>query len=116
MFTSFTLTPCKQPGGQLHQIVVNELTKAGHEVDDLDLYAEGFDPVLSLEDRENYHDVSVTGSGRSLCAPPSECRGAGPLPPRSGTLAGRRSSKGYFDRIFLPDVSFKMTDGVVSPG
>src|SRR5690606_33669472 len=41
---------------QLHQIVVEELTKAGHDVDDLDLYAEGFDPVLSAHDRETYHD------------------------------------------------------------
>ncbi len=44
---------------QLHGIVVEELTKAGHEVDDLDLYAEGFDPVLSADDRGIYHDVTI---------------------------------------------------------
>ncbi|MCC6007882.1 MAG: NAD(P)H-dependent oxidoreductase, partial [Rhodobacteraceae bacterium] len=44
---------------ELHRVVVAQLTASGHEVDDLDLYAEGFDPVLSREDRECYHDVSV---------------------------------------------------------
>ncbi len=32
------------------------LTRAGHAVDLLDLYAEGFDPVLTAERRQGYHD------------------------------------------------------------
>ena len=32
--------------------------QAGHEVDDCDLYAEGFDPVLSREERIGYHDLA----------------------------------------------------------
>lgn len=31
------------------------LESAGYEIDLLDLYAEGFDPVMSAEDRRNYH-------------------------------------------------------------
>lgn len=31
------------------------LIRAGYEIDLLDLYAEGFDPVMSAEDRRNYH-------------------------------------------------------------
>lgn len=30
----------------LHGVVVRTLQQHGHEVDDCDLYAEGFDPVL----------------------------------------------------------------------
>ena len=41
----------------LHQEVLQNLRAAGHEVDDCDLYAEGFDPVLSREERLGYHDV-----------------------------------------------------------
>src|ERR1700732_912844 len=32
------------------------LKEAGHTIDLLDLYAEGFDPVLSAERRRDYHD------------------------------------------------------------
>ena len=33
------------------------LQHAGHEVDHLDLYAEGFDPVLGRAERLGYHEV-----------------------------------------------------------
>ena len=42
---------------RLHETVVTNLTAAGHEVDDLDLYADGFNPVLSPEGRSDYHEV-----------------------------------------------------------
>src|ERR1700757_877836 len=32
------------------------LAEAGHEVDLLDLYAEGFDPILTAQRRRDYHD------------------------------------------------------------
>jgi NAD(P)H dehydrogenase (quinone) len=31
----------------LHRVIIGALRHAGHEVDDCDLYAEGFDPALS---------------------------------------------------------------------
>ena len=40
----------------LHNEVVRNLRQAGHEVDDCDLYAEQFNPVLSREERLGYHD------------------------------------------------------------
>ena len=36
---------------------VAALERAGHEIDLLDLYAEGFEPVLSAEERRVYHDI-----------------------------------------------------------
>ena len=33
--------------GAIHREILTALSAAGHEVDDIDLYAEGFDPVLS---------------------------------------------------------------------
>ena len=101
---------------QLHRIVVEELTRAGHEVDDLDLYAEGFDPVLSQQDRACYHDLAVNRSridpyvrrlqraeGLVLCHP-------------VWNFGWPAILKGYFDRVFLPDVSFRLRDGRLSPG
>jgi len=101
---------------QLHAIVVDELTKAGHEVDDLDLYAEGFDPVLSADDRRDYHDTAINqrkvasyvqrlqrAEGVVLCHP-------------VWNFGWPAMLKGYFDRIFLPEVSFTLKDGKVGPG
>jgi len=101
---------------QLHGIVVDELTRAGHEVDDLDLYAEGFDPVLSADDRRDYHDTAINqrkvasyverlrrAEGLVLCHP-------------VWNFGWPAMLKGYFDRIFLPDVSFVLEDGKIGPG
>jgi len=42
----------------VHVRIVDALRAAGHEVDDLDLYAERFDPVLSPEQMRSYVDPS----------------------------------------------------------
>ncbi len=39
----------------LRDAVVSSLQSWGHAVDLLDLYAEGFNPVLSAEERGRYH-------------------------------------------------------------
>jgi hypothetical protein len=41
----------------LRQTAIAALQHAGHEVDHLDLYAEGFDPVLGRAKRLGYHEV-----------------------------------------------------------
>lgn len=86
------------------------LARAGHEVDLLDLYAEGFDPVLSAEARRRYHDTSRNRLGleaqieRLLRAEalvvqfPTWCFG----PPAM--------LKGFFDRLLMPGVAFDLSD------
>jgi len=94
----------------LHSQVVASLVGAGHEVDDCDLYAEGFDPVLSREERLGYHDVPSNrcrlqshvdrlqrAEALVLCFP-TWCFG---LP---------AMLKGYFDRVFMPGVAFDLSD------
>src|SRR6478736_372001 len=91
----------------LHQEVLRNLRAAGHEVDDCDLYAEGFDPVLSREERLGYHEVPSNqlplkrhverlqwAEGIVFCFP-TWCFG---LP---------AMLKGYFDRLLLPGVAFE---------
>ncbi len=94
----------------LHQEVLRNLRAAGHEVDDCDLYAEGFDPVLSREERLGYHDVPSNRApvqryvDRLLWAEalvfcfPTWCFG---LP---------AMLKGFFDRVFMPGVAFDISD------
>lgn len=86
------------------------LVEAGHEVDLLDLYAEEFDPVLSLEGRRHYDDTSrnqigLEGYVRRLHAAealvvqfPTWCFG----PPAM--------LKGFFDRTLMPGVAFDLSD------
>ena len=101
---------------RLHDTVVASLLEAGHTVDDLDLYAEGFDPVLSAEDRRDYHDLSIN---RSRVAPYVDrlmsCDALVLCHP-VWNFGWPAILKGYFDRVFLPDVSFKLQDGQLSPG
>jgi putative NADPH-quinone reductase len=99
----------------LHRTVVSALRECGHEVDDCDLYAEGFNPVLSAEERRDYHDESrnqapVAGyvqrlkaaEGLVLCHP-TWCFGLPAI------------LKGFFDRVLMPGVSFRLEDGRVHP-
>jgi len=94
----------------LHQEVLKNLRAAGHTVDDCDLYAEGFNPVLSREERLGYHDVP---NNQLALAPyverlrraeaivfcfPTWCFG---LP---------AMLKGFFDRLFMPGVAFDMSN------
>ena len=49
--------PCEESfGAALHRTVVDTLTERGWDVDDCDLYAENFQPVLTTEERRGYHD------------------------------------------------------------
>lgn len=96
----------------LFQTAVAALEEKGHQVDALNLYDEGFDAILSREERLNYHDVP------------------GNLTPLTKPFVDRLMAaeamvfvhpvwnygypailKGYFDRIFLPGVSFVLEGG-----
>ena len=49
--------PCPESfNAAVHTTVVDTLTARGWEVDDCDLNAEGFDPVLTREGRRLYHE------------------------------------------------------------
>jgi putative NADPH-quinone reductase len=94
----------------LHQEVVAGLRAAGHTVDDCDLYAEGFNPVMSREERLGYHDVPrnrapmqsyvdrLQKADALVFCFPTWCFG---LP---------AMLKGFFDRLFMPGVAFDISD------
>ena len=94
----------------IHQRVLAGLRAAGHEVDDCDLYAEGFNPVLGAEELAGYHAVPANRA---------------PVQPHVQRLLAAQALvlvfpvwnfglpamlKGWFDRVLLPGVSFDMSD------
>ena len=72
----------------LHARIVETLCGRGHEVDDLDLYAERFDPVLSRQTLIDYLDP-VANRGR--VGPMSK----GCLPPRPSSWCPRSGMTGF---------------------
>lgn len=101
---------------RLHDTVVENLTAAGHEVDDLDLYAEGFDPVLSAEGRATYHDVPGNQSGVESYVARLQAADALVLCHPVWNFGWPAIMKGYLDRVFLPEVSFVFKTGRLGPG
>jgi NAD(P)H dehydrogenase (quinone) len=97
-----------------HATVLQALAARGHDVTDVDLYAEGFDPVMSRQDRLDYQNTA---------------RNVRPVRKYDDQLAATDAIvlvypawwygmpamlKGYFDRVWLPGVAFDVTpDGRV---
>lgn len=108
--------PCPESfSAALHARVVETLEARGWEVDDLDLNAEGFQPVLTEAERRGYHDE------------PDNCR---PVQPYVDRVRAAEALvmvfpvwnfgypailKGFLDRVFLPGVSFRLENGRVRP-
>lgn len=99
----------------LHRLILERLAAGGHRVDDLDLYGEDFDPRLSRAERLGYHDPRSASD---------------PVDPYARRLLDAEALvlsfpvwnygfpailKGFFDRVFLPGVSFTMIEGKATP-
>jgi putative NADPH-quinone reductase len=101
----------------LHQTIVAALRRRGHEVDDCDLYAEGFDPVLSAAERRTYntpapelagvagHVARLTAAEALVLCFPTWWYGMPAI------------LKGYFDRVWAQGVAFSLPEGggVIEP-
>jgi len=93
-------------GAALHRTALNALIEAGHEVDDCDLYAEDFQPVMSRQERLDYHNTAkntayvkpyvarvLAAEALIFCYP-------------IWNYGPPAIMKGFFDRVFLPGVCF----------
>ena len=99
----------------LHLAMVGALRRAGHEVDDCDLYAEGFDPVLSREERLRYHDLATNRQAVETDVDRLLRAEALVIMAPVWNFGFPAILKGFFDRVMLPGVSFRMVDGRVRP-
>lgn len=99
----------------LHRLVVDRLKARGHEVDDCDLYAENFNPVLSRQERLDYHDVGINRAHVEDHVKRLKRAEALVLVFPVWNYGFPAILKGWFDRVFLPGVSFELVEGAVQP-
>jgi putative NADPH-quinone reductase len=95
-------------GAAIHAKLVATLRARGHEIDDCDLNAEGFDPVMTRQDRIDYHDVGVN---RARVGPYVDRLLAAEALVFSfpvWNMGFPAILKGFVDKVFLPGVSFRL--------
>jgi putative NADPH-quinone reductase len=106
-------------GGSFHAAIRDAaragLREAGHEVDFCDLYAERFDPVLSAAEREGYHEIPSNRAPAEPYIQRIERAEALVLSFPTWSFGLPAILKGFFDRVFIPGVSFTLVDGVARP-
>ncbi len=108
--------PCEESfSAALHRCVVDRLTQRGWDVDDCDLNAEGFSPVLTEEERRGYHDEGPNIAPVASYVERLQKAQALVLVFPVWNFGYPAILKGFFDRVFLPGVSFKLEDGKVRP-
>jgi NAD(P)H dehydrogenase (quinone) len=102
----------------LHQRVLAALRSGGHQVDDCDLYAVGFDPVLNAAERESYNTPTPDLSG--VAEHVARLRAAEGLVLCFPTWWYGMPAilKGYFDRVWAQGVAFRLAEGggAILPG
>ncbi|TVP72658.1 MAG: flavodoxin family protein [Rhodobacteraceae bacterium] len=108
--------PCAESfSAALHARVVETLKARGWEVDDCDLNAEGFSPVLSEAERRGYHDVGPNTAPVQPYVDRVLAAQALVLVFPVWNFGYPAILKGFFDRVFLPGVSFRLEEGKVRP-
>ena len=108
--------PCAESfSAALHETVVDSLKGRGWQVDDCDLNAEGFSPVLTEAERRGYHEVGPNLSPVAGYVERLRAAEALVLVFPVWNFGYPAILKGFFDRVFLPGVSFRLEDGKVRP-
>jgi putative NADPH-quinone reductase len=102
----------------LHGCVVAALRKAGHAVDDLDLYADGFQPALTAAERAAYHTVGGNLAGIESYVARLKSAEALVICAPTWWYGMPAMLKGYFDRVWVPGVAFELLPrgGAIRPG
>jgi NAD(P)H dehydrogenase (quinone) len=102
-------------GAMLHNEVIMTLRSRGHEIDDCDLYAEHFDPVLTEQERVQYHDITLNRALIATYADRLLAAEALILVYPVWNEGFPAILKGFFDRVFIPGVSFTVdADGALT--
>ncbi|WP_157440975.1 NAD(P)H-dependent oxidoreductase, partial [Aestuariivita boseongensis] len=106
--------PCEESFAfALLQTTLESLGQGGWEVDLVDLYADGFDPVLSAEERRGYHDTASNTAPVADYVARLQAADALVFVFPVWNFGYPAILKGFIDRVFLPGVSFVLQDGEV---
>jgi putative NADPH-quinone reductase len=108
--------PCPESfSATLHAQVVAKLGEGGWEVDDCDLHAERFSPVLTEAERRGYHEEPANVGPVAGYVERLRAADAMVMVFPVWNFGYPAILKGFLDRVFLPGVSFKLVDGKVKP-
>jgi len=101
----------------LHRTVVDALSAAGHEVDDCDLYASGFDPVMTPAERRAHNSPNPDFSAVEHHVERLRAADAVVLCFPVWWYGMPAILKGYFDRVWVNGVAFHLrAGGKIEPG
>ena len=101
----------------LHRTVVAALRDAGHEVDDCDLYATGFDPVMTAAERRAHNSPNPDLSAVENHVERLRAADAVVLCFPVWWYGMPAILKGYFDRVWVNGVAFHLhTGGKIEAG
>jgi len=98
----------------LHATVLGALG-ARHDVRDLDLYAENFDPRLTREERLNYHNASINIAPVAKYVEMVRWAEAVIFCFPVWSFGLPAILKGFFDRVLMPGVAFDIDGALVTP-
>ncbi|MEM0949628.1 MAG: NAD(P)H-dependent oxidoreductase [Pseudomonadota bacterium] len=108
--------PCPESySASLHTATVETLQARGWEVDDCDLNAEGFQPVLTEKERRGYHEEPANIAPVAAYVERLRAADALVMVFPVWNFGYPAILKGFLDRVFLPGVSFRLEDGKVKP-
>lgn len=99
----------------LRDAVREALAARGHDVELVDLYAEGFTPVLSAEERAAYHTEGANLAGVEAHVARLRAADALVLVYPTWWYGMPAMLKGWFDRVWVPGVAFRLGDGAIEP-
>lgn len=109
--------PCPESfNAAVHKVVLETLASRGWEVDNCDLNAEGFSPVLTELERRHYHDEPDNIQSVKPYVDRLKAADVLVLVFPVWNFGYPAILKGFFDRVFLPGVSFTLKDGGIRPG
>jgi NAD(P)H dehydrogenase (quinone) len=101
----------------LHHAVVGALAEAGHEVDDCDLYATGFEPVMTAAERRAHNSPNPDLSAVEHHVERLRAADAAVLCFPVWWYGMPAILKGYFDRVWVNGVAFHLrSGGRIEPG
>ena len=109
--------PCAESfSAAVHTTVLKALTDRGWEIDNCDLNAEGFQPVMTVEERRDYHTIPDNTLPVETYVNRLRAAEALIMIFPIWNFGYPAILKGFLDRVFLPGVTFKLKDGEVQPG
>lgn len=98
-------------GAAMRDAAIRGLTKAGHELRMIDLYAENFEPRLSRQERIDYQDEDRNTKLIADHVALIKWADAMVFVFPTWWYSLPAILKGWFDRVWVPGVAFRMPDG-----